>query len=112
MKSPPDTLDPVTVLAALANVNRWQLVAQMAAGAELTLNAVAQATGRGYKAVVKDFNVLYESGAVAVRYGQDGRVGIFFIPEKYRLVPGVVDYGFCAVRFGDAAKLVEKIPKD
>jgi len=112
MKLPPTDLDPVTVLAALANVNRWQMVAQLASGAELTIAEVVQATGRSYKAVHKDINVLWSSGAVAVRYGADGRVGIFCIPEKYRLVPGVVDYGFCAVRYGAAAKLAERIPKD
>ena len=100
MKTPPATLDPVTVLAALANVNRWQIVAQMATGAELTLGSAMQATGRSYKAVHKDMEVLWASGAVAVRYAKDGRVGIFYVPEQYRPKPGVVDYGFCRLRFG------------
>lgn len=109
MQSPPTNPDPVAVLAALANVNRWQMVAQMATGAELTIAGVAQATGRGYKAVHKDLTILWSSGAVAVRFGEDKRLGLYHVAEQYRPQPGVVDYGFCAVRFGEAAKVPEKI---
>ena len=107
MQTPPTNLDPVTVLAALGNVNRLQMVARMAQGEAQTINELVQATGRSYKAVHKDMDVLWSSGAVALRREADGRVGIFYVLEKYRPQPGVVDYGFCAVRFGDAAKLPE-----
>ena len=56
--------------------------------------------------------IIERLGAVAVKFGEDKRVGWFYVPEKYRPQPGVVDYGFCAVRFGDAVKLTEKIPKN
>jgi DNA-binding transcriptional ArsR family regulator len=112
MSDSPTTLDPVAVLAALGNVNRLQMVARMAQGEALTINGWVASSGRSYKAVHKDMDVLWSSGAVALRRETDGRVGIFYVLEKYRVVPGVVDYGFCAVRFGDAAKLAERIPKD
>ncbi len=114
MSDSPTTLDAVTVLAALANINRWQMVAQMARGEMLTLNGLVETTKRSYKSVHKDMDVLYASGAVAVKFGEDKRVGWFYVPEQYRRQPGVVDYGCCAVRFGDAAKVAEKfsIAKD
>jgi hypothetical protein len=112
MQTPPINLDPVTVLAALGNVNRLNMVARMAQGEALTIIGLVQATGRSYKAVHKDMDVLWSSGAVALRREADGRVGIFYVLEKYRPQPGVVDYGFCTLRFGDAAKLTGKIPKD
>jgi hypothetical protein len=103
-------LDAVTVLAALANAQRWQMVGLMSRGEALTINGLVKTSGRSYKAVHKDMKVLWSSGAVACRYGEDKRVGIFYVPEQYRPQPGVVDYGFCAVRFGDAAKPAERIP--
>jgi DNA-binding transcriptional ArsR family regulator len=103
-------LNPVAVLAALGNAQRLQIVGLMARGEELTINGLAQSTGRTYRAVHKDMDVLYAAGAVAVKYGQDGRVGLFHIPEPYRPLLGVVDYGFCALRFGDAAKAAAKGP--
>ena len=100
MSDSPTNLDPVAVLAALGNVNRLQMVTQMAGGMALPINELVRALGRSYKAVHKDMAVLYAAGAVAVRYGEDGRVGLFYIPEQYRPRPGVVDYGFCRLRFG------------
>lgn len=105
-------MDPVRVLAALGNDQRLQMVKQMSRGEVLTINGLVQTTGRSYRAVHKDMDVLWASGAVAVRYGEDGRVGLFYIPTQYLPQPGVVDYGFCALRFGDAVKLTERIPKD
>jgi DNA-binding transcriptional ArsR family regulator len=110
MSDSPITLDAVTVLAALGNVNRLQMVALMARGEAQTINGLVAATRRSYKSVHKDMDVLYAAGAVAVKYGDDGRLGWFYVPEPYRPQPEVVDYGFCAVRFGDAAKAAEKIP--
>jgi hypothetical protein len=109
MQSPPTNLNPVAVLAALGSANRLQMVALMARGEAQTINGLVQATGRSYKAVHKDLTVLWSSGAVAVRFGDDKRVGLYHIAEQYHPQPGVVDYGFCAVRFGDAAKLPENI---
>ena len=111
MSDVPTDLNPLAVLAALANPQRWQTVGLMARGETLTINGLVETTKRSYKSVHKDMDVLYAAGAVAVRYGEDKRVGLFYVAEKYRPQLGVVDYGFCAVRFGDAAKLPEIIPK-
>ena len=110
MSDSPNNLNPVAVLAALGNANRLQMINLMARGEALTLSGLVQTTGRSYKAVHKDMDVLLAAGAVAIRRETDGRVGVFYVPEPYRPQPGVVDYGFCAVRFGDAAKVAEKVP--
>ena len=104
-------LDTVAVLAALANVNRLQLVTLMARGEVQTINGLVQATGRSYKAVHKDIGVLCAAGAVAMHFGDDKRVGLYCIAESYRPQPGVVDYGVCVVRFGDTAKVAEAVSK-
>lgn len=108
MSDSKQVLNPVTVLAALGNGQRLQIVGLMSHGEALTINGLVQSMGRSYRAVHKDMDVLYDAGAVAVRYAEDGRVGLFYIPDGYRPQPGVVDYGFCAVRFGDAAKVLGK----
>jgi predicted transcriptional regulator len=108
--SPGANLDPATVLAAFGNPNRWHMVALMGQGEAVTVNGLVAMTGRGYRAVHKDLAILAASGAVAVRYGEDRRLGFYHIPEQYQPQPGVVDYGFCAVRFGAAAKLAAPNP--
>lgn len=110
--TPPETLDPATVMAAFGNPNRWLMVSLMGNGEDVTVTGMMAKTGRGYRAVHKDLTILWASGAVAVRWGADRRVGLYHIAEKYLRRPGVVDYGFCTLRFGDAAKLAVRIPKD
>ena len=110
MSDSPINLNPVLVLTALANVNRLQIIGLMAQGEKLTLNGLVKATKRSYKAVHKDMDALWAAGAVTMTRGEDKRVGFFYVPEPYLPQPGVVDYGICAVRFGAAAKLPEKIP--
>lgn len=114
MSDSPTKLDVVKVLAALGSAPRLQIIGLMARGEVQTLYGLVEATGRSYKAVHKDMNVLWSAGAVWVKYGEDKRVGWFYVPEQYRPQPGVVDYGCCAVRFGEAAKMsaVVRMGKD
>ena len=105
-------LNPTDIFGALSNDIRWRAVQLMAGGAKIRATDLAKALGRDFDICSKHLSLLAKSGAADWERGEDQRTVLYFIPEKYRVVPGVVDYGFCAVRFGGAAKLVEKIPKD
>jgi hypothetical protein len=107
-----NVLDPVAVLAALGNPQRWQIMQMLVSGQELTLIGLAATTGRSYNAVHKDMKVLCAAGVVACRFGADGRVGIFHLPESCRVQPGILDYGFCRLRFAGAVEPVISLAKD
>jgi hypothetical protein len=94
------SLDPVQVLSALGNALRWQMFQMMLEGQEVTLAEVIALQKRGYNAVHKDMDVLCNAGVVTWRFGEDRRVGLFFIPAVFRPQPGLVDFGF--TRFGTA----------
>lgn len=106
MADSPANLDLETVLSALANAQRLEMVRRMSRGETLTINGLVETTGRSYKAVHKDLGILLATGVVAVAYGEDKRLGLFSVPAQYRSQPGVVDFGFCAVRFGEVANRV------
>jgi hypothetical protein len=107
-----NALDPVAALAALGNHQRWQIMQMLVSGQELTLIGLAATMGRSYNAVHKDMKVLCAAGVVACRFGEDGRVGIFHVPAAFRVQPGIVDYGFCRLRFAGAAEPVISLAKD
>jgi hypothetical protein len=92
-------LDPVTVLAALANDVRWQAMTMMANGTAICASDLASATRRDVDSAGKHLRVLRASGAVGGRAGADTRFTMYFIPERFRPQPGVVDYGFCRLQF-------------
>jgi hypothetical protein len=110
MADSPTNLDPMAVLSALANAQRLDMVSRMSRGETLTINGLVETTGRSYKAVHKDLGILLAAGVVAVAYGGDKRVGLFSVPAPYRSQPGVVDFGFCAVRFGAGAAVAATVP--
>ena len=87
-------------MAAFGNPNRWRMMTLMGQGEAVSVVGMMALTGRGYRAVHKDLTILWASGAVAVRWGADKRVGLYHIAKKYYPEPGVVDYGFCRLRFG------------
>ena len=101
--SPPaggaSALDPVTVLAALANDVRWQAMTMMANGNGISASDLAAVSGRDVDSAGKHLRVLRSSGAAAWRAGKDTRFTLYFIPEKFRPQPGVVDCGFCRLQF-------------
>ena len=97
-------LDPVAALAAFGNAQRWQIMQLLATGQELAIIGLMAATGRSYNAVHKDMKVLGAAGVVACRYGDDRRVGLFHIPARFLVLPGIVDYGFCRLRFPGAVE--------
>jgi predicted transcriptional regulator len=48
--------------------------------------------------VSKHLRLLREAGLLEWRAGQDRRLLFFSMPEAYRRVPGVLDFGVCTVR--------------
>lgn|GEM_PF-2702343 len=92
-------LDPVTVLAALANDVRWQAMTMMANGNGISASDLAAVSGRDVDSAGKHLRLLRSSGAADWRAGEDTRFTLYFIPEKFRPQPGVVDYGFCRLQF-------------
>lgn len=103
-------LDPTAVFAAFSNAIRWRALQLMADGSQIRATDLAAAIQRDFDICSKHLTILANTGAVDWTRGQDRRTLLYFIPEQYRPQPGVVDYGFCAVRFGDAVKLAGKIP--
>ncbi len=105
--------NPAVALAALGNTHRWQIVQMMVNGQELTINGLKATMGRSYNAVHKDMKVLCAAGVVACRNGEDKRLGLFHIPAEFRVLPNIVDYGFCRLRFGGVVEdLISPWAKD
>jgi DNA-binding transcriptional ArsR family regulator len=86
-------------LSALGNPVRWQAVKRLAGGAALSASQVASALKRDFDGVSKHLRVLRAAGVVASRPGEDQRFELYYIPATFRPQPGVVDYGFCLLRF-------------
>ena len=95
----PVPLDPVTVFAALSNPMRWQAIQLMAGGKKISATDLATAMKRDFDIASKHLKILRESGAVDWVSGEDRRLVFYFIPSAYRPEPGVVDFGFCTLKF-------------
>lgn len=100
-------LNPTDIFGALSNEIRWRAVELMAGGAKIRATDLAAALGRDFDVCSKHLSLLAKAGAADWERGADQRTVLYFIPEQFRPRPGVVDYGFCAARFGAAAKLEE-----
>ena len=98
-------LDPVRVLAALANDVRWQAVRMMAGGAGICASDLAARTGRDVDSAGKHLRILREAGVADWRAGEDTRFTLYFIPARFRELEGVVDFGFCQFQFPDVLPL-------
>ncbi len=97
--TPPAPLDPVAVFAALGNPMRWQAMQLMAGGKAISATDLATAMHRDFDIASKHLKILRDSGAVGWMSGTDRRLRFYFIPRKYLLATGVVDYGFCTLKF-------------
>jgi predicted transcriptional regulator len=71
----------------------------LAGGQALSASQVASALKRDFDGVSKHLRLLRAAGVVASRPGEDQRFELYYIPAAYRPQPGVVDYGFCLLRF-------------
>ncbi|MBI5773000.1 MAG: helix-turn-helix transcriptional regulator [Verrucomicrobia bacterium] len=92
--------DPATVLAALGSPWRLAMVRWLADGRAMTASEFAEKFGRDFDGISKHLRVLRAAGVVASkRHADDARCECFHIPAVFRPEPGVVDYGFCLLRF-------------
>lgn len=71
----------------------------MADGAKIRATDLAAAVKRDFDNCSKHLVILHNSGAVDWVYGEDRRMLFYFIPKQFLPEPGVVDYGFCRLRF-------------
>ncbi|MCP5550344.1 MAG: winged helix-turn-helix transcriptional regulator [Akkermansiaceae bacterium] len=99
--SPPES-HPNRLLAALGNSLRWQIFRLLADGRALSATAVAKHFGRDFDGVSKHLRLMRRTGVLASRRGRDRRQELFHIPAARRATPGVIDYGFCAIRLEEA----------
>jgi hypothetical protein len=68
-----------------------------------SLDSVPESTGKGTLPTGKE----REPTGKTCRVGDDKRLGLFYLPAELRPQPGIVDYGFCRLRFAGAVE--EKI---
>ena len=71
----------------------------MANGQEISASELAAAAHRQFDISAKQLRILNKIGAVQRKAGKDRRFLMYFIPQQFRPEPGVVDYGFCRLRF-------------
>jgi hypothetical protein len=96
-------LNPTAVFSALSNDIRWRAVQLMVDGTKIRATDLAAAVvGRDFDICSKHLVTLAQAGVADRVYGQDRRMLFYFIPEQFRPQPGVVNYGFCVLRFGKA----------
>lgn len=93
-------LNPTVVFSALSNDIRWRAMQLMADGTKIRATDLAAALGRDFDICSKHLSTLAGTGAVNWTPGEDRRMLFYFIPKQFRPRPGVVDFGFCRLRFG------------
>lgn len=108
----PPALNPTAVFSALSNDIRWRAMQLMADGSKIRATDLAAALKRDFDKCSKHLSILAASGAAAWAHGEDRRTVVYFIPEKFRLARGIVDYGFCRLRFGGATDEMISLAKD
>ena len=91
--------DPPAFFAALGNPLRWQLFQMIARGKEWSAMDAAKALGRDFDGVAKHLRILREARVVCWKYGEDRRLTLHYLPQKFLTQPGVVNYGFCSIQF-------------
>ncbi|MEO7934439.1 MAG: hypothetical protein ABIT76_14910 [Chthoniobacterales bacterium] len=92
-------LNELKTMAALANDIRWQAMKMMSDGSTLTITDLAQVMNMGTDGVGKHLIVLRNAGVAEFAYGEDARFNVYSIPKRFLREPGVVDFGFCTLRF-------------
>jgi predicted transcriptional regulator len=98
MNAQAPTMNPVVVFAALGNRLRWQLMRLMADGRMISATQAASELNRDVDGVIKHFRVLRDAGLVTWTTSQkDARFLMYYIPDRFRPRPGVLDYGVCVV---------------
>lgn len=95
---PSVSLDPVTVFSMLGSKTRWPILQLLADGKPRMATEVASALKRDFDGVSKHLRLMEEAGVLDWCSGEDRRMVLFFVPEAYRRVAGVLDFGVCTVR--------------
>ena len=98
LPQPTQPLNAIAVFEALGSKIRWPILLLLADGKPRTATDVASVLGRDFDGVSKHLRLLRAAGLVDWRVGEDRRLLLFSIPEKYRREPGVLDFGVCTVR--------------
>ncbi len=89
----------VAALAALGNPIRWRALQMMTNGACVSATDVAADVRRDFDGVSKHLRLLRASGLVASKpFEADNRYQVYYIPAQFRIMPGILDYGFCVLR--------------
>src|SRR5438046_717496 len=95
-------LDRTAVMQALGDPLRWKVLALLADGKPLSVSDLATGTQRDPDLISKHLRVLRDAGAVTVGRdaSKDARRQLYAVPERFRVTAGVIDFGFCLLRFG------------
>ena len=94
------TIHPTRVHAALGNKLRWEMMGMMMDGKTLTARDASRALRQDVNTIMKHLRLLRSLGLIeAVTSQQDARYLFYYIPERWRPQPGVLDYGGCIARF-------------
>jgi len=92
-------LEPTVVMFALSYPVRWNIVKLLADGRPRTSAETAAVVGGLPDSVSKQLWVLQRAGVLVATRGQDQRLTFFSIPAAYRQNIGVLDLGFCQLKF-------------
>lgn len=86
------------VFKLLGNRQRWEIVRLLADGLPRTATDLARVLGRDFDGVSKHLRLMREAGVLESRAGEDRRLLLFCLPERFRSAPGVLDFGVCTAR--------------
>ena len=92
------SLDFIEVFALLGSESRWPIMRLLADGKPRTATQVAAVLNRDFDGVSKHLRLMREAGLLECQAGEDRRYLLFYLPEAYRRVPGVLDFGVCTIR--------------
>jgi hypothetical protein len=83
---------------SFSHAARWEILKILATGKSITPeDMVPFASSAGMAR--KHLRAMHAAGIVASVPDKDGRKPSYFIPKQFLTEPGVVDYGFCRLRF-------------
>ena len=99
---PAPTLNPDALMLALSDRYRRRILGLLAKGKPLSVSDVATGIGRKIDGASKHLSVLRDAGAVVSQRNAfgDTRLQLYAVPAQFLTAPGVIDYGFCLLRFG------------
>jgi DNA-binding transcriptional ArsR family regulator len=96
------TIKPAEFFWALGDATRYGIVGLLVKQGRLSVSQLMEALDKPQDTVSKHLRVLRELGVVEARQDDtvDARRQLYAIVEKYRVADGVLDFGFCLLRFG------------